>query len=110
MLQNYEASLKDFRAVARARPNDKDAQTKFKECDKIVRRMRFERAIAVEEKQEKPMVETVREQLKMLSGCFFGAGVCVCCPAESLKRNGVAPHPVQRWTASTPARSWQTAR
>ena len=41
---------------------DKDAQEKFKECDKIVKRMAFEKAIAVDG-SSKPLVETVRESL-----------------------------------------------
>jgi serine/threonine-protein phosphatase 5 len=35
--------------VARAHPNDKDARAKYTECNKIVKRIAFEKAIAVEE-------------------------------------------------------------
>ena len=38
------------------KPNDKDARTKFSECSKIVKRIAFEKAIAVE---EKPVSETI---------------------------------------------------
>lgn len=35
--------------VTKACPNDKDATTKYEECKKIVTRIRFEKAIAVDE-------------------------------------------------------------
>ena len=35
--------------VAKARPSDKDAQAKYNECNKIVKRLAFEKAIAVED-------------------------------------------------------------
>lgn len=38
-----------FIQVTKIRPNDKDAKMKFKECDKIVRKLAFEKAIAVED-------------------------------------------------------------
>ena len=38
------------------KPSDKDARTKFNECSKIVKRIAFEKAIAVE---EKPVSETI---------------------------------------------------
>ena len=49
-LGKYKKALTDYEAVARARPSDKDARTKFSECQKIVRKLAFERAIAVEGK------------------------------------------------------------
>ena len=45
----FKQALRDYEAVKTARPRDKDAVTKFTECSKIVRRMAFERAIAVED-------------------------------------------------------------
>lgn len=36
--------------VHKARPSDKDAKTKYKECDKIVKQKAFEKAISVEAK------------------------------------------------------------
>ena len=38
-------ALKDFRAVVRAEPGNKDAVEKLRECEKIVKRIQFEKAI-----------------------------------------------------------------
>ena len=35
--------------MKKARPNDKDARVKFEECNKIVKREAFEKAIRVED-------------------------------------------------------------
>ena len=43
-------------------PNDKDAQEKYKECEKIVRKIAFEKAISVDG-SAKPLVEVVRSSL-----------------------------------------------
>ncbi|KAG8195712.1 hypothetical protein JTE90_002975 [Oedothorax gibbosus] len=48
-LGKFKQALKDFNAVTLARPNDRDAKTKFLECSKIVKRIAFENAISVEE-------------------------------------------------------------
>ena len=49
-LGKYKLALRDYEAVYKARPNDKDAKTKFTECKKIVQQIAFQRAIRVEEK------------------------------------------------------------
>jgi len=51
-LGKFKLALKDFEAVVTARPNDKDAKTKFTECSKIVRKLAFEKAIAVDENKK----------------------------------------------------------
>lgn len=38
--------------VVKVRPNDKDAQLKYTECNKIVKKMAFERAIAVDDSKK----------------------------------------------------------
>ena len=48
-LGKFKLALKDYEYVVRVRPGDKDAQTKYNECFKIVKRMAFEKAIAVDE-------------------------------------------------------------
>ncbi|EEC18365.1 serine-threonine phosphatase 2A, catalytic subunit, putative, partial [Ixodes scapularis] len=48
-LGKFKLALKDFEAVTKARPNDKDACAKYNECNKIVRRIAFEKAIAVDD-------------------------------------------------------------
>ncbi|KAK2183872.1 hypothetical protein NP493_293g02024 [Ridgeia piscesae] len=48
-LGKFKLALRDFEAVMKARPGDKDAQAKYTECSKIVRRLAFEKAIAVDD-------------------------------------------------------------
>ena len=57
-LGKFKLALKDFEAVKRARPRDKDALMKYTECNKIVRQQAFEKAIAVDSMRKKPS-ETV---------------------------------------------------
>ena len=70
-LGKFKLALKDFEAVKKVRPRDKDAITKYTACNKVVRQMAFERAIAVESSQKKPSetidIDTMSE-----------GGVCVC--------------------------------
>ncbi|XP_037072171.1 serine/threonine-protein phosphatase 5-like [Pollicipes pollicipes] len=47
----WKQALRDFESVMKARPRDKDAREKFTKCRMIVRRLAFERAIAVDEVQ-----------------------------------------------------------
>ncbi|XP_015119779.1 serine/threonine-protein phosphatase 5 [Diachasma alloeum] len=51
-LSKFKQALKDFETVTRARPNDKDAKLKYTECNKIVKKIAFEKAISVEENQK----------------------------------------------------------
>ncbi|XP_046401818.1 serine/threonine-protein phosphatase 5 [Ischnura elegans] len=51
-LGKFKLALKDFEAVTKARPNDKDAKLKFSECAKIVKKIAFERAIAVDDSKK----------------------------------------------------------
>jgi len=48
-LGKYTLALSDYEYVKKACPNDKDASLKYEECKKIVTRIRFEKAIAVDE-------------------------------------------------------------
>ena len=57
----HRLALKDFAAVAKAKPKSKDAQKKFKECEKLVNKMRFERALHVSEPSEKPLTVRLKE-------------------------------------------------
>jgi len=40
-----QVALKDFRTIAKAQPGNKDALEKLRECEKIVKRIQFEKAI-----------------------------------------------------------------
>ncbi|XP_064489746.1 serine/threonine-protein phosphatase 5-like [Ornithodoros turicata] len=51
-LGKFKLALKDFEAVTKARPNDKDAAAKYNECSKIARRLAFEKAIAVDDSKK----------------------------------------------------------
>ncbi len=44
--------------VTKVKPNDKDAKAKYTECNKIVKRIAFEKAIAVED-NKKSILESV---------------------------------------------------
>ncbi|GFS25708.1 serine/threonine-protein phosphatase [Elysia marginata] len=48
-LGKFKLALKDFEAVTKVRPNDKDARVKYNECNKICKRIAFEKAIASDE-------------------------------------------------------------
>ncbi|KAM5472509.1 Palmitoyl-protein thioesterase 1 [Microsporum audouinii] len=44
---NSRAALKDFKTVVKKAPHDRDAKLKLAECEKLVRRIEFEKAIEV---------------------------------------------------------------
>ncbi|CAG8527579.1 2888_t:CDS:10 [Paraglomus occultum] len=47
-LAKFKDALRDFRIVVKSAPGDKDAKAKLVECEKIVRKADFERAITVD--------------------------------------------------------------
>eukprot|EP00096_Caligus_rogercresseyi_P007909 TRINITY_DN2605_c0_g1_i2.p1 TRINITY_DN2605_c0_g1~~TRINITY_DN2605_c0_g1_i2.p1 ORF type:complete len:485 (-),score=166.64 TRINITY_DN2605_c0_g1_i2:883-2337(-) len=49
-LGKFKLALKDYEAVHKAKPSDKDAKTKFVQCRKRVQQIAFNKAIAVKEK------------------------------------------------------------
>ena len=51
----FKEAFRDLESVAKAHPRDVDAQRKFKECEKIVRRQAFERAIAGPDAKQAPV-------------------------------------------------------
>lgn len=44
---NHREALKDFKAVVKREPNNRDAKLKLADCEKLVRRVEFEKAIEV---------------------------------------------------------------
>nr|CAI5818521.1 unnamed protein product [Callosobruchus analis] len=48
-LGKFKEALKDYEYVTKVRPNDKDAKEKYTECNKIVKKIAFEKAISVED-------------------------------------------------------------
>lgn len=57
-LGKFKLALKDFETVTKARPNDQDAKSKYQECNKIVKKLAFEKAICIEE-NKKNIAETI---------------------------------------------------
>ncbi|XP_066138283.1 serine/threonine-protein phosphatase 5 [Euwallacea fornicatus] len=51
-LGKWKDALKDYEYVTKVRPNDKDAKLKFVECNKIVKKIAFEKAISVEDNKK----------------------------------------------------------
>ncbi|KNC84166.1 serine/threonine-protein phosphatase 5 [Sphaeroforma arctica JP610] len=56
-LGHYKESLRDFHRVAKAKPRDKDAQKKFKQCQTLVNKMLFEEAISSDREGAKSVAE-----------------------------------------------------
>ncbi|KAK3604593.1 hypothetical protein CHS0354_027447 [Potamilus streckersoni] len=50
-LGKFKLALKDFETVTKVHPSDKDAKAKYTECNKIVKRIAFEKAIAVDDQK-----------------------------------------------------------
>ncbi|RNA29186.1 serine threonine- phosphatase 5 [Brachionus plicatilis] len=48
-LGKFKLALKDYEFVVKTRPNDKDALQKLKECEKICKKIAFQRAIAIDD-------------------------------------------------------------
>lgn len=59
--------------VTKTRPNDRDAQRKFQECQKVVKMIMFQKAIAVEEN-----TKTVAQSIDLRSMGMCYVCVCVC--------------------------------
>jgi serine/threonine-protein phosphatase 5 len=57
--------LSDFEIVAKRRPNDVDAKKKFVECNKIVKKIAFEKAISID-KPEKTLAQ-MYQQIESIS-------------------------------------------
>ena len=70
-LGRYKKSLADYDTVRRARPKDKDAQVKFKECDKIVKRLAFEKAINVDS-LKKSVIESIDMENMVVEDSYAG--------------------------------------
>lgn len=57
-LGKFKEALRDYEYVTKARPNDKDAKMKYTECNKIVKKIAFEKAISVED-MKKCIADTI---------------------------------------------------
>lgn len=63
-LGKFKQALGDYEYVAKRRPQDKDAELKYKECQKIINKQKFERAIAT----ETPVGTTLATMFRDLDG------------------------------------------
>ncbi|CAL8081137.1 unnamed protein product [Orchesella dallaii] len=70
-LGKFKQALKDFEAVVNARPTDKDAKIKHQECNKIVRKMAFEKAIAVDD-TKKAIVDSIDIEAMAVENSYTG--------------------------------------
>ncbi|KAK2167212.1 hypothetical protein LSH36_31g05027 [Paralvinella palmiformis] len=64
-LGKFKLALKDFGSVVKVRPTDKDAKAKYTECNKIVKRLAFERAIAVDDNALSVAVQINLDQMSI---------------------------------------------
>lgn len=67
-LGKFKKALSDFELVAKRRPNDKDAAMKFNECNKLVKKQAFEKAIS-NDVPEKTLAE-VHSDLESIGKTF----------------------------------------
>lgn len=70
-LGKFKHSLKDYEAVVKVRPNDKDAKAKFTQCKKIVQEQAFARAIAVDS-QSVSVCDTLDLQAMVIEDDYTG--------------------------------------
>ena len=63
-LGKFKLALKDYEFVVKVCPDDRDAQNKYKECDKINRRIAFEKAIAVDDSKKSALDQIDIEHLR----------------------------------------------
>lgn len=75
-LNKHKAALEDFKKVAELQKNsnnpDKFIFAKIKECEKLIKRLAFERAISVEAKKETPLAYTLRSDTIEVESSYTG--------------------------------------
>ncbi|XP_026272352.1 serine/threonine-protein phosphatase 5 [Frankliniella occidentalis] len=68
-LGKFKLALNDYQAVATVRPNDAEAKRKALECNKIVKKIAFEKAISVETKS---IADSIDFESMALEGDYTG--------------------------------------
>lgn len=68
-LGKFKKALTDFEFVAKRRPNDRDAAMKYTECNKLVRKQAFEKAIS-SDVPEKTLAE-IHSDLESIGTYYF---------------------------------------
>ncbi|KAI9594917.1 Metallo-dependent phosphatase-like protein [Syncephalis fuscata] len=70
-LSHFKKSLSDFRMVVKRAPADKDARRQLVECEKIVRRIEFEKAIEVED-ADKSVADSIDLDAMLVEDSYDG--------------------------------------
>ncbi|CAI5453610.1 unnamed protein product [Caenorhabditis angaria] len=70
-LARFKKALNDYQAVVKVRPNDPDAKKKFEECQKIVRRIAFEKAISTDH-DKKSVAESIDINVMAIEDSYEG--------------------------------------
>ncbi|KAL1512939.1 hypothetical protein ABEB36_002438 [Hypothenemus hampei] len=70
-LGKWKEALKDYEYVTKVRPTDKDAKLKYNECNKIVKKIAFEKAISVED-NKKNIADTINLEAMSIENDYIG--------------------------------------
>ncbi|KAK4300299.1 hypothetical protein Pmani_027485 [Petrolisthes manimaculis] len=73
-LGKFKLALKDYETVSKTRPNDRDARLKFQECQKVVKMIMFQKAIAVEE-NTKTVAQSIDLRSMVIEDDYEGPGL-----------------------------------
>ena len=84
-LGKFKKALKDYEAVIKVLPKDPDANAKFNECNKIVKRQAFMKAIAVENTTKSAIQTIVLESYKV-EDSYDGPRLEECVSIEFMKQ------------------------
>lgn len=71
----FKEALKDFQQVKKLSPNDPDAAQKVKECEKAVKKLKFEEAIAVPESERRSVADSIDYQSIEVEPQYSGARI-----------------------------------
>ncbi|KDO58590.1 hypothetical protein CISIN_1g008730mg [Citrus sinensis] len=71
----FKEALKDFQQVKKLSPNDPDAAQKVKECEKAVKKLKFEEAIAVPESERHSVADSIDYQSIEVEPQYSGARI-----------------------------------
>lgn len=71
-LGKFRQALKDFETVVKVSPKDQDAKQKLNECAKIVKRIAFEKAIAVDDSVKKSAADSVNLDTIIVESSYDG--------------------------------------
>ncbi|XP_066944863.1 serine/threonine-protein phosphatase 5 [Macrobrachium rosenbergii] len=70
-LGKFKLALKDYETVTKTRPNDRDAKVKYNECQKVVKMLMFQKAIAVDD-DKKSVAESINLEAMVIEDDYEG--------------------------------------